>query len=154
MPFFQMHPESAAPGELSSQERRMMRGDTEHEAWQRTKAARSILHRQLSDLTWDELMRDPTRGEVAAQLYATWGEKNRSEPFMCSDYAVTGIYEDLRLAMNAHGISTYQERCLELGQKLVEGAITYIMQCHERDADAVHDALREERELEIDEDRR
>jgi hypothetical protein len=114
---------------------------SEEARWRRTCAARDILRRELEG-PYGELLRDPNRGAVAAQLYATWASHDRGEPFMESPYMVTGIYADLEAAMSAQGLPTYEERCAELGRKLVEGAIAYVLECHRKDAEAVLEGAR------------
>lgn len=114
------------------------RGWSIHEeaAWRRKCAARDILRREL-DGTYEDLLRDPHRGAVAARLYATWAPHDRGEPFMESPYMVTGIYADLEAAMNAQGLDTFEERCAAIGKRLVEAAIDYVLACHRKDAEAV-----------------
>ena len=134
---------------LSAAEQRIGRQvDWEERRRQERYAARAILRNELDGIGWRAMLEDPTRGNLAAKLYDTWTDPmNRAEPFTESEYSVTGIFVDLRAAMNAHGLSTFDERCKELGKRLVESAITYILSCHEADASAVEDdmlALRRE----------
>lgn len=137
---------SANDGSLSVQEAALAPViNWEDERVRSSTAARKILDRELDGVTWEEMKADPTFGEVAAKLWATWHKTNRAEPFIESDYMNTGIYEDLRLAMNAHGLKTFDERCLELGRRLVIDAIRYIGRCHESDAEYVEGELRQER---------
>ncbi|MBL0142626.1 MAG: hypothetical protein IPP91_11135 [Betaproteobacteria bacterium] len=115
------------------------RGQTTHEegAWRRKVAARKVLARELDDISFEDLLEDLHRGAVAAQLYATWAGHARAEPFTETPYMVTGIYADLTAAMNAHGLPTFEERCAEIGKRLVEHAIDYVLTCHTMDAEAV-----------------
>lgn len=119
--------------------------DWELDAQERRADARAILDAELDGITWEQAKDDPTFGEIAAKLWATWHPSNRPEPFIESDYMNTGIYEDLRLAMNAHGLKTFDERCLELGRKLVLDAIRYVGRCHANDAEYVETELRQAR---------
>lgn len=132
---------------LSEAETRIARNERfEREAWQRKCAARAVLRHELvsSSISFAALRRDPTRGEVAAKLYDTWSAETRSEAIVETAYSVTAIYADLRAAMHAQGLATFNERCAEIGKKIVEAAVEYVLGCHESDAEAVEDALRAE----------
>jgi hypothetical protein len=72
----------------------------------------------------------PTAGEVAAELWETWAPHQRAEPLIESDYAVTGLLNDVSQALNAHGLDTYEARCAEIGRRLVESAMGYIFSVH------------------------
>lgn len=117
------------------------------EARQRKCAARAVLRQELDggSISFAQLREDPTRGSAAAKLFDTWSATSRSEAIVETAYSVSGIYEDLRAAMHAQGLSTFNGRCAELGQRIVEAAIDYILDCHTCDAEAVEDDLRQER---------
>ena len=102
--------------------------------------AHSILARELMDVTWKQLRADPTRGEVAAKLFSTWSDLGRSEAIIETEYSCTSIYEDVRLAMNAQGLATFDERCLVVGRKMVEATIEYVLDCHNKDAENVEES--------------
>lgn len=136
-----------ASGSLSPAEKRVGHEvDFEAQAWQRRCAARAVLRQELigSAISFAALRRDPTRGEVAAKLYDTWSDETRSEAIVETSYSVTSIYADLRAAMNAQGLSTFEERCAVVGKRMVEAAVEYVLDCHGQDAEAVEDALRTE----------
>jgi hypothetical protein len=97
------------------------------------------------DIGWESVLEQPTAGEVAAKLYALWEPVNRAEPFVESEYANTGIYADLSAALNAHGLATYDERCAELGKRLVDSARKYILSCYSSMADDAEAEAGEER---------
>ena len=114
----------------------------------RTDTARRVLEEAILDfdMPWHELIEQPTAGEVAAKLYATWAPVNRGEPFIESEYANTGIYADLEAALNAHGLATYNERCAELGKRLVDSARAYIFRCHDNDSEDAERSANERRQ--------
>jgi len=82
------------------------------------------------DLPYERMIEQPTAGEVAARLLDSWEPHQRSEPLIESDYAVTGMLNDVRAALNAHGLGTYEARCAEIGRRLVESAREYIFSVH------------------------
>jgi hypothetical protein len=98
------------------------------------------------DMGWYNMIEQPTAGEVAAKLYSTWEPQHRDEPFVESRYAVTGIYADLEAALSAHGLPTYDERCAELGRRLVDSAREYIFACHDNDAEDAERTASERRQ--------
>lgn len=137
-------PDTGRP--LSREEQELARR-LEHEADSQRRAhlAHSILRAATADQPFHALLEDSTRGEVAADLYATWDELNRAEPFTESRYAVTGIYADLAAAMKAHGTPGFDAACLELGRRLAVSAADYILACHESQAEAIEAQRAEER---------
>lgn len=138
-----------ARGQLAPAEVRLMHEALfDEEKRLRTKAAKAIIRDALqgAQIGWEELREDTTRGEVAARLWATWGGRQREEPLVECDYAVTGIYVDLERAMLAHGTAAFAQNCEALGRRMAEACIEYVLSCHGNDADEVEAGLRQDAE--------
>lgn len=124
--------------------------DREADEQRRRRAARAVLRIGLADISFAELCADPTRGEIAGRLLATWAPYNVAEPVTEAAYFHAGLQQDLQAAMKAHGLPTFAERCAEIGRRLTEDAIAYVLRCHEGDAEAIAEDWNAEQELERD----
>ena len=89
------------------------------------------------DEPYARMVERPGAGDVAAQLLATWEKHQRTEPINECDYATGPMLGEVLAALNAHGLDTYEERCAEIGKRLVDSVRAYIFSVHSlRDADA------------------
>lgn len=112
--------------------------------WEADRAARAqlasqIIARELDGVTWESILTDSTRGDVAAKLYQTWAQINADEPITESVYGRgTGLRVDLTTAMALHGRpEAFREACRILGESITMAAIDYVLSCHSEDAEAV-----------------
>ncbi len=88
------------------------------------------------DEPWERLIERPNCGYVAAELLDTWQPHQRTEPIDECDYATGPMLAEVLQALNAHGLDTYEERCAEIGKRLVDSVREYIFSCHTMDADS------------------
>jgi len=114
----------------------------QEEDWQRKLAARRILRDYIDGRgdyaeTCDSLL---YRGELASRLYSTWAKANWSEPLDESRWIDSReFFVALRDAMNAAGTDTYAARCAEIGKRLVDDSLAYVLRVHESDGESVED---------------
>lgn len=96
------------------------------------------------DMGYGWMTEQPTAGEVAADLWETWAQHQRSEPLIECNYAVLGMFLDVMDALRAQGdrnanLAQAYER---IGERLVKAARDYIFRVH-----AMNDADEAERLL-------
>jgi len=88
------------------------------------------------DEPWERLIERNNCGYVAAELLSTWEPHQRTEPINECDYATGPMLAEVLQALNAHGLDTYEERCAEIGKRLVDSVRNYIFSVHSlRDSD-------------------
>lgn len=107
------------------------------------------------DVPYDRMIEQPSAGEVAAQLLATWEKHQRTEPITESVYATGGdaaikgsLLFDVVAALNAQSdrnanLAQAYER---IGERLVKATRDYIFKVHAmRDADEAERLLAQRR---------
>ena len=108
------------------------RAVAEEQSRQRRDSAVEIIAQACDehDAGFYDLIERPTAGEVAAKLLETWLPSQQSEPTQECEYAIVGLVSDLKAALAAHGLDTYEERCAEIGRRLVDSCRDYIFSVH------------------------
>ena len=108
------------------------RAVSEEQGRQRRDSAVEVIAQACDEyeLDYERITEHKRAGELAAKLLATWEPSQQPEAWMESDYATVGLMSDLRAALNAHGLDTYEERCQEIGKRLVDSARAYIFSVH------------------------
>lgn len=117
-----------SPAELKHLDRAV----SEEQSRQRRDSAVEVIAEACDEYEadYEELAALPRAGEVAAKLLETWTPSQQPEPMQECGYALAGMLPDVKAALAAHGLDTYEERCAEIGRRLVDSCREYVFSVH------------------------
>lgn len=120
------------PALSPAEQQHLDRAVAEEQSRQRRDSAIEVIAEACDEyeVGYDELAEQPRAGEIAAKLLATWTPSQQPEPMQECDYALAGMLSDVKAALAAHGLDTYDERCAEIGRRLVDSCRDYIFSVH------------------------